>query len=186
MRMSAFRAFALRNDGIAAVEFAMVVPIFLLVLAGTVDLSGVLYTKFRLNSAVTAAAQYALGRSEMVSAGSGSELAGSLVSILTNSNSDRTLTASAIINNGPSASASNGTVATSGTASNADTCYCPSYSASGLIWGSSVACKGSCPSGATSGRYVSVTVSRPHTALFASWGVVTDGTITAQAAVRAE
>src|SRR5580692_477499 len=47
------------DRGIAAVEFALLAPIFCLLMAGVIDLGGVLFTKFQLDAAVTAGANFA-------------------------------------------------------------------------------------------------------------------------------
>ena len=59
--------------GVAAVEFALVTPIFCLLLAGIVDLGGALYTKFKLDSAVTAGANFAQVNAGNVSSANGAD-----------------------------------------------------------------------------------------------------------------
>lgn len=172
--------------GSVILEFALLAPVFLLVLAATVDISSMVYTKFRLNASVTAAAQYALLNRAQMTTGSGSDFAGNLIKILTKGHAGTPVTATASINNGITASSTNDSVTTSGAAANARSCYCPTYDAGGMIWGAGVLCTANCPSGSAPGKYVTVRMTKPYTNLFVGWGIVSDGVITAQAAVQAE
>ena len=59
---------------VALVEFALLSPLFGVLLAGTIDLSGVLYTKFRLDDSVAAGANYALINAASVNSSSGASI----------------------------------------------------------------------------------------------------------------
>lgn len=170
----------------AAVEFAMLAPVFFLILAGTIDLSGVVYTKFSLNAAATAATQYALINAANVNASSGPELAESLGKILKGNSSFTSTGGTVTVNNGSSATLANGSVTTGGTASNADSCYCPSGSRSSFAYGAKVACGAACSADLNAGKYVQVLVSRPYQSIFSNWGIVANGTISVTAQVRVQ
>ena len=93
---------------------------------------------------------------------------------------------SVVVNNGPTATVTSGTNATSGTASNADLCYCPSGGASSVTWGSAVSCGSACPGTNTgyAGKFVSVSATKHYTPLFSNYAIVHSGAITASAVVQ--
>ena len=113
-------------SGIAALEFALLSPIFVLILAGTVDLGGLVTTKFRLDTAVAAASNYALLNGAQVLSSSGqSTLATSLATIVTTSDTATTANGTVVVNNGPTVTVSGGTQnSPTGSATNT-VCYCP-------------------------------------------------------------
>jgi Flp pilus assembly protein TadG len=60
--------FARRSSGIAAIEFALLAPEFVMVFAGTVDVGNALYKQTLLDSAVAAGTNYALVNAASVTA----------------------------------------------------------------------------------------------------------------------
>jgi Flp pilus assembly protein TadG len=182
------RALRLSGDraGVAAVEFAMVLPVFGLLLAGVVDLGNVLYTRFRLDSAVSAAADYVEVNAASVSSTGGATLGGNAASIVQSSQGSNWADASVVINDGPTSTVNNGTASAGGTASNADSCYCPTFSAGNTTWGSGVTCGSACATGPTAGKFVVITASRTYTPVFSTYGIVQNGTISSSATVRTQ
>jgi Flp pilus assembly protein TadG len=169
----------------------MLAPVFCLILAGAIDLGGMLYTRYGLDAAVSAGANYALIDAADVSSTSGASLANSLEAIVTSSSGSNWANSTIVVNNGPTVTTTGvGTTsvstATSGTASNADSCYCPTLGSSGLIWGSAATCGGSCPSGGLAGKFVYITANRTYTPFFPSLGLVQNGTIVTSAMVQAQ
>ena len=172
--------------GVAAVEFAMVLPMFGLLLAGVVDLGNVLYTRFRLDSAVSAASDYVEVNAASVSSTGGATLASNAATIVQSSQGSSWANASVVINDGPTSTINNGTSSAGGTASNADSCYCPSYSAGTTTWGSAVTCGSACASGPSAGKFVTITASRAYAPVFSTYGIVQNGTISSSATVRTQ
>jgi len=78
------------------------------------------------------------------------------------------------------------TIALGGTASNADSCYCPAGSGSSLTWGSTFTCGNSCSAGGLAGKFVAITASRTYTPIFSSYGIVKNGTLSATAVVETQ
>jgi len=176
-------SFAKDKSGASAVEFAMVVPIFLLLLVGIADFGGALYVKFGLNSIVSAAANYALVSNASVSSSSGAGLASNLASIVSNARGTNWANGTVVVNNGPSATITSGTVSSSGTASNADLCYCPVKSSSGITWGTATACASTCGSGGIAGKFVTIVASKSYSPIFSSYGLVRNGVISSNTVV---
>ncbi|WP_341872086.1 TadE/TadG family type IV pilus assembly protein [Methyloferula stellata] len=185
--IAAFASFRRHRGGASAVEFALVLPLFGLILAGVADFGGALYAKFGLDSAVAAAANYALVNATNVNSTSGASLATNLATILASARATNWATGTVVVNNGPSATVnSSGTVTSGGTASKADLYYCPTGSGASVAWGSSVAQGVSCTGGGTAGKFITIVARRSYNPIFSSYGLVKNGTITAAAVVQAQ
>jgi Flp pilus assembly protein TadG len=182
------RAFARDRRGVAAVEFALVTPIFCLLLAGIVDLGGALYTKFKLDAAVTAGANFAQVNAGNVSSANGQTLASNIATIVETSQGSSWADDGVVVNAGPATTVSSGSASSTGTASNADLCYCPTGTPGSFTWGSSVTCGNACPGVNTgyAGKFVTITASHAYTPLFSSYGIVQNNTIAVSAAVQVQ
>jgi Flp pilus assembly protein TadG len=172
--------------GVAAVEFALILPMFGLILAGIVDLGSVLYTRFRLNSAVSAASNYVVVNASNVNSTGGATLASNAATIVQSSQGSSWANASVVVNNGPTSTINNGTASAGGTAASADSCYCPTYTGGVTTWGSPVACGSACAAGPKAGKFVTITASRTYTPLFSTYGIVQNGTISTTSTVRTQ
>jgi Flp pilus assembly protein TadG len=134
------RLFARWSSGIAAIEFALLAPVFVMVFAGTLDvgnaLGNALYMQTLLDSAVAAGTNYALVNAASVTANTdpstgtalASELASRIATIVSSSNGGTAANTTVAVNNGPSVSIAGGLTISSGTTSNANLCYCPTGS----------------------------------------------------------
>ena len=174
-----------QKAGVSAVEFALVSPVLLVILAGTVDIGGSLKAKFELSSAVSAGSNYALLNGDKVNSTGGSALAGSIATVVTSGLGSDGGNIQVIINNGASLAynATTSTATQSGTAANADLCYCPGSSGA-VAWSTPVACSSICSAGGIAGKFVTITASKPYTPLFGGFGIVSNGNITIQAVVK--
>ena len=173
------------TSGSAAVEFAMVVPIFLMLLVGVIDLGGALFVRFRLDAAASSTASYALTKAAEVNAATGNNLAETLAKVARNDAGINAASVVVTVNNGPVATASgSGAVASSGTPAPADQCYCPQAAA--FSWGAAATCKAACSGGGIAGKFVRVVISRTYDALFSNYGLIDDGTITVTTMVQTE
>ncbi|MDR3507433.1 MAG: pilus assembly protein [Caulobacteraceae bacterium] len=172
--------------GVAAVEFALIAPLFAMLLAAMIDFGGVLYTKFQLDSAVSAGANYALVNAASVNSVNGATLASTVARVVATSQGAAWANGGIVVNNGPTSTVTSGTAVASGTASNADSCYCPTTSGSTFSWGSAATCSSSCPSGGLAGKFVRISASRAYTPMFSSYGIVSSHTITATALVQVQ
>jgi len=182
------RRFAGDRGGIAAVEFALLTPVFCLLLAGVVDLGGALYTKFKLDSAVTAGANYAQINAANVNSSNGQTLANNIATIVETSQGAGWANDGVVVNNGPSTTVASGTPTTSGTATNADVCYCPAGAVGSFTWGSATTCGAACPGAGTgyAGKFVTITATNTYSPIFSNYGIVQNDTITASAAVQVQ
>jgi Flp pilus assembly protein TadG len=176
-----------RNRGIAAMEFGLLAPVFVIVLAGVVDLGGAYVSQSMLNSVVSSAANYALINASSVGSTNGATLASNVAAIMANSNGTAWADATVSVNDGPSVAITSGTTSSSGTAGNADSCYCPSGNPSSWTWGSAVACGTACASGGVkAGKFVVITANYSFTPLISGYGFIPSGKLQASAAVQTQ
>jgi Flp pilus assembly protein TadG len=174
------------QGGVAAVEFVILAPIFLLIMAGLVDFGGVLYTKFGLGASVSAASNYAAVQVASVNAANGPTLAAALATVAANAQGTAWANAAATVNAGPGAAVAAGVVTTSGMASAANACYCPTGTAAALTWGTAVACATACPAGGYAGKFVLITASKTYTPFFSSYGLVKAGALSTSSIVQVQ
>ena len=174
------------NAGAAMIEFAIIAPIFCLLIAGMVDLGIVLITKSRLDNAVSSASNYALVNASNADSVNGAGLAGAIASIVSSSRGPGWADSIVVVNNGPSAAIINGTPALGGNPVDADSCYCPIGSPPDWTWGAAVPCGSDCPGGAMAGKFVTIRASRAFHTLFFNYGIVRDGAIATSALVQVQ
>ena len=172
--------------GVSAVEFALIAPIFGLMLAAAADFGGVLYVKFGLENSVSAAANYALLNAPNVGSSNGATLAQNLATIIASERGSNWANGTVVVNNGPSATISSGAVTSGGSLSGADSCYCPTKSGSSLNWGVPVACGSTCASGALAGKFVSIVATKTYTPMFSSYGIVKNNMISSSAVAETQ
>jgi Flp pilus assembly protein TadG len=180
--------FARDVRGAAAIEFAFVTPVFCLLLVGAIDLGGALFVKFKLDSAVTAGANFAQVNVSSVNSTSGQSLANNIATIVETSQGSGWADNVVTVNDGPTTTTTGGSQTTSGTAANADSCYCPSGTAASFTWGSTVTCGTACSGTNTgyAGKFVVITASKTYTPIFSNYNLINGNTITSSAAVQVQ
>lgn len=175
----------LRNrDGVSAIEFALVVPVLLLIIAGIVDIGGALKAKFDLNASVSAASNFVLHNADNVTAAKGGDLATQVAVIAGGGLSNGRGVVSVSVNGGPGVSVTDGASQTQAGGSNADLCFCPSRNGNTVSFGAAVACGTQCASGGTAGKFVVISASKPHNPLFGGFGVIETGNVNVMAVVQ--
>ncbi len=185
----ALRRLFAATEATAAVEFAIVAPVLVVLFAGITDLGGALLTRFRLDAAAASAASYAMVKAKNVTATDGGALAATIAALARSDAGVNATDVTVVVNNGPTATVTGtGSVAVtngSGTSAQpADLCYCPG--ANPFAWGGAVTCGNACTGGGTAGKFVSITVRRPYAALFSSYGFISGSQITASAIVQTQ
>ncbi len=182
------RLFAFRRDdsGVAAVEFVLIAPVVMAILVALVDFGTLLYTRFQLDAAVSAAANYALVNASNVNSTNGSSLASTLSALVASSQGSGWANSSVTVNDGPAASTSGGVTTSSGSASPADSCYCPTGSAPSPTWGGAQTCGASCAGGGYAGKFVLVSASRSYSPIISGYGFAAAGTISTSSMVQVQ
>ena len=182
-----------REEGVSAVEFSLIAPVFLLVLAFTVDFSGMVFARMSLNESVAAGANFAMINAQKVSDAEGQELADDIVQLLAagTGNTDA-IQALVSINNGPVASI--GFIEIPGdnfeggrpSGGSADVCYCPTGQASTIEWGQARQCGTRCPGGGIAGKFVQIDIRRAYSPLMAGLGIAEHGQIPVSTLVQVQ
>lgn len=189
------RRSARRNAGVAAVEFAALAPMLVLVFAGTVAVGYAVYQQTLVDGAVAAGINYALVHAADVSASTdpstgnpyASDLASTIATLVSTANGGTALNVTVVVNNGPSVTITNGTSASSGTTTNANLCYCPTGSPPNWSWGSSVTCGSTCSGTSTvAGKFVTVSASQTLTQFFPVFNFGLPTTITIGSAAETQ
>jgi Flp pilus assembly protein TadG len=183
---AALARFAREKNGVSAVEFALLAPVFCLIFAGTIDFGGSLYTRFNLNASVAAASNYALLNGASATSTGGRALADATAALIASTQTENWADAVVVVNNGPATTIRAGAVSKTGTAANADSCYCPTIAPAGVVWGSAMTCGGACAGGGVAGKFVSISGSRAVTPLLPAISRVEAGTAVERAIVQVQ
>ena len=161
-----------RRDGTAAVELALISPMLMILLAGIIDFGRAYQEEIELSAAVAAASQYALLNAASINSASATIVAATLSGIVANTNGPDWAGATVTVNDGATNAISGGATTASGTAANANSCWCPTGVSANWIWGASAACGSSCAGGTLAGKFVTVAGTRQFTAVFTAYGLI--------------
>ena len=156
------------NVGTAAIEFALFLPFFVLIIAGTIDLGYLVYTATELSAALGAGSLYAANNATLVSTAL-ETLQSNIQTVVTNANGTGWATSLVNINNG-----------------DANHCYCPTGLPGNWTWGTIMTCGMACPSGGVAGQFVAITASHTVLPLFPAFGFAHNGTITRSVMVETQ
>jgi Flp pilus assembly protein TadG len=175
-----------RREGTAAVELALVAPMLLTLLAGIIDFARVYHDEIELSGAVAAAAQYALINASSINSTNVTSFAATLSGIVANSNGSAWAGATVTVNDGATSAVAAGTTTSSGTAANANSCWCPTGSPGSMSWGTAVTCGSSCAGGTLAGKFVTITGTRLFSAIFGNYGLISNTTLHQSTIVQAQ
>lgn len=170
------------EKGASTVEFALIAPVFIILIAGVADVGGLLISRSDVSTAVTAGSTFLIVNAERV-ASAPEEVARQTAAVA----GDRLPVggvARVTVNGGLTVEYANGGFSTSGNASSANLCFCPQGSGASLSLGSPLECGSPCSSGGYAGRYIQVMASHGYRPLFGGFGMVSpDGNITVNSMV---
>lgn len=142
---------ARQRAGAAAVEFAVIFPLMLVIFAATVDLGFAYYQKSRVSSAISAAAYYAVRNGNSLSSANADAMRSTLQSIVRSTLGLSTnINVTVLINNSTNATDASNYFCVTG--------YPPVYSSTGTS-------QSSCSSNLTSGKFVTIHVTEQLTPL---------------------
>lgn len=178
------RLFWRDRQGNAAIEFAILSPIFLLIMAASCDMGALIYARFQLEAAVSNSASYTIAHSDQIDGINDSALAKNLALLIAGQYTSGDASASITINDGIQANFAGPTIKIDGTSSSTGACYCPTGAATSFIWGSQQTCSSPCPDRANAGKYVVITAKQAYSPMFSDLGIVKDGFIYANAVVQ--
>ncbi len=168
--------------GIAALEFGLLAPLFLLLLAAVVDFSAAYTAKSLLDATVSSAANYTLLNAATLP--DDATLALNVGKLVANSSSiDHWFNVVVKVNNGATSTVTNGVSVASGSAN--ASCYCPTTGTTPSVTPGTVAtCGATCPDGGLAGNFVSIVATYVYVPIFHGFSFVPNGTMTASAVVQ--
>jgi Flp pilus assembly protein TadG len=172
--------------GIAAVEFAFLVPVFLIMLMGVIDISQLLSDYYQLDQAVAAGAQYAALNAANVTSTNGAALATAIATTVESANGSAWANDTVVVNNGPSVSVTNGSSSSGGTAANANDYYCLTGSPPSWVWGTGYTTATTCSAGGNAGKFVTITASYSYVPILKFYAFIGRRTLTQNAAVQVQ
>jgi Flp pilus assembly protein TadG len=175
-----------RRDGTAAVEMALISPVLMMLLAGIIDFGRAYQEEIELSSAVAAASQYALLNVASINSTNAAGLASTLSGIVANTNGTAWAGATVTVNDGATNAVAGGVPTASGTAANANSCWCPTGAAAAWNWGSAATCGSTCAGGTLAGKFVTVAGTRQFTAIFTAYGLIGNITLQQSTIVQAQ
>jgi len=173
--------FGCNQDGNIAIEFALLAPVLLLIVAAVVDIGSAGILSQRLNVKANAAADYILLQAAPEDKDAATTLATSLVGLLqTGGNA----IAEVDINNAVAARWADESLTTSTGGGDLTRCYCPSSSQGTVAWGPPVDCDTICTAGETAGQFVNISLGTPYIPLFPAFGFWDNDTVEVSAMIR--
>jgi Flp pilus assembly protein TadG len=178
------RSFWYDDAGSPAVEFALIAPVLLLIVAATFDVGSIIHSKFRLDARVSSAASYSQNLGSMIVDNTAASFAATLATLV--SNGTNTVDATVVLNNAMSAAFTDGTMTTSDSSGIMAQCYCPVRVNNAISWGTQKTCQATCTDGTVAGRFIEIRGDTPYVAMFAGLGLTENGIISANALVRIE
>jgi len=168
------------------VELALIAPMLLILFAGIIDFARAYDQEIELSGAVAAAAEYALINAASINSSNATSLAATLSGIVANSNGAAWAGATVTVNDGATSTVSNGTTTSSGTPSNANSCWCPTGSSAAWNWGAAATCGSACVGGTLAGKFVTITGTRSFAAIFGAYGLIGNTTLHQSTIVQAQ
>ncbi|PZX40692.1 TadE-like protein [Roseinatronobacter thiooxidans] len=171
---------AQQETGSAAVEFALIAPVILLILAVTFEIGLTLRAKSRLVGAISATAHQTLDSAATVDDGTAQTVATALLGGL----AGRGRSATVNLNNAVTARLEGGTIVVTDTGAPVANCYCPTWGEAGYDWNASMACNTDCADGSLAGRFVQITAQAPFTSILGAYSFFSPETLQNSAVVR--
>ena len=172
--------------GVSAIEFGIMAPLYLFIMAGIVDLGGAVFTKMRIDSAITAASAYTLTKGEAITESSATALATDLTNLIAGDLGVDGTTIDVTVNHGPNIEMVGAHAKKSGTDANASLCFCPQRTGNVINWGSAKECGTSCPGGGVAGKFVSISVDKSYTPLFPMYRFMPEDPFSGLAVIQAQ
>lgn len=178
------KSFWCDDAGSPAVEFALISPVLLLIVAATFDVGSIIHSKFRLDARVSSAASYSQNLGSMIVDNTAASFATTLANLV--SNGTNSVDATVVLNNAMSAAFTDGSMTTSDFSGIMAQCYCPVRVNNAIAWGTQKTCQTTCTDGTVAGRFIEIRGDTSYVAMFAGLGLIENGNISSIALVRIE
>lgn len=166
--------------GSSGVEFALIAPVVILILAGIFEIGLVIRARFALVSMVSAAANHTLSVGGRVDDTSADNFAATIAALLGGAGRSATVN----VNNAVAAVLVDGSISTAKSGAAVSSCYCASRPQGQIVWGSAVECGVACDGSSPSGRYVEISARTSFSPSMGIFGFLSDQTLQNTAMVR--
>ncbi len=166
--------------GSSGVEFALIAPVIILILAGIFEIALVIRARFALVSVVSAASSYTLSVGNSIDDGSADGVAATIAALLGGNGRSATVN----LNGGVTSNLVGGEITVTNSGGEVSACYCASRSEGQIVWGGTVACGASCGDDTTSGRFVEITARVPFSPAMGMFGFFSGEVVQNTAMVR--
>lgn len=170
------RRFRRNRRGASAIEFALIAPLILLLLAAVVDFGLLVHNRSTLETATSSAISYALAKGQDLKASNALTYAATIADIASRQ-LDADVTVDVILNRTLATSRTEAGLTQDGPSSAANLCYCPTRSAGTIDWGDSTRCNGPCSGGGFAGRFLTIRATKHYQPLFLEFGLISEGNI---------
>ncbi|WP_176224293.1 TadE/TadG family type IV pilus assembly protein [Maritimibacter sp. HL-12] len=171
-----------QNDsGSIAVEFALVAPVLMFILAGVIDIGSATHAKLSLDARVTTTAEFALLQTTPGDQAAAEDLAVRLVNLLRGGADE---TAEVVVNNAASAAWNGSEVTTASRPGDASMCYCPTLMENDIAWGQATDCGTPCASGDSAGHFVQVSATTRHSTIFPGYAFIDGDRVETRSVLR--
>ncbi len=171
------------EEGAVLVEFAIALPLLLLIMAAFADFGTILHQRLRLEEAVSAASTYAVMSFERLEETGPADFAAELANLLAATGIRPPVTFEVNVNDSVGLRMTDGTSTPLVLGGAPESCYCPQRNGAGFSFGPELSCNAACADGSRAGRYIVIEAARDWSPLFASYGLAEGGVIRASAIV---
>jgi hypothetical protein len=170
--------------GSPAVEFALIAPVFLLILTATFDIGSIIHKKFSLDAQVSSAASYSQNLGAQIVDGGAADFASAVATLAANGKTS--VDTKIILNNAMSATFVAGGMTTTDSSGIISQCYCPARVNEAIQWGAPKTCRAACTDGTVAGRFIEIHASTPYISLFGGLGIAEGSKISVSSVIRIE
>ena len=161
------------EKGISSVEFALIAPVLIVIMAGVADVGDLLVSRSDVSAAVTAGSNFLLVNADRVA--TAPEAVARQVAAVAANRLPGGGVVRVIVNGDMTVVNQDGSFSTTGNAASATLCYCASGSGASMSFGGALECGRPCGSGGYASRYVQIAVSRTYEPRFGGFGIVSSG-----------
>lgn len=153
-------SFLREEDGVSAIEFAILTPLFILVLIAIIEIGSAIFVRIDINSRIASLSNY-------FTISYSPETTESELTYILNAHYGAGIRSIGLnINYSISAMLDGDGFQSSSTETPLSNCYCPSGAGSSVIWGAHTDCGTVCPNGSRAGRYVLISIEGRQIFLF--------------------
>jgi len=171
------------ENGVSTIEFALIAPVFIVIIAGIADIGGLLVARSDVSAAVTAGSNFLLVNADRV-ASAPEEVARQTAAVAGHRLPSGSVVR-VIVNGNLTVEFSDGSFSTSGNAASASQCFCAQAAGPSMSLGSALECGKPCDSGGYASRYVHVEASHGYSPMFGGFGMMSpDGSVSVNSTVN--